>query len=262
MLALFSLALAAPVLWRNTTKEGVKYTSVCDYLNSYLPDFCECSDVDLGAVAKCQVNVMDVDSVGVKAQFEPCAQPLTIGLEITEADAGIDYPIAGISAGDDKEIPVPGLSFGLPVIGSADANMAVKVDGNIDAVNIAIGVDACATVLGFKKCGSSLTSELPIWILNGQFDFSNLCAVRTSERTTGGLVEQAHGASNGEECCSEQCSSNSDCAAGLFCCPHHNECMDTSTKSTRGPNCDACSPPSPPVELHAEEPVVKVCVEK
>ena len=54
---------------------------------------------------------------------------------------------------------------------------------------------------------------------------------------------------NGDECCGDQCSSDDDCAAGLFCCPYHNECMDTSTKSTIGPNCDACNPPSaPPVK--------------
>ena len=53
----------------------------------------------------------------------------------------------------------------------------------------------------------------------------------------------------GAQCCGDQCSSDSDCAAGLFCCPNHNECMDTTTKSTIGPNCDACNPPSaPPVK--------------
>ena len=50
----------------------------------------------------------------------------------------------------------------------------------------------------------------------------------------------------GDQCCGDQCSSDSDCAAGLFCCPNHLECMDTTTKSTIGPNCDACNPPSSP----------------
>ena len=61
------------------------------------------------------------------------------------------------------------------------------------------------------------------------------------------LVSTAVGlAVGGEECCGDQCSSTDDCAAGLFCCPNHNECMDTTTKSTIGPNCDACNPPSSP----------------
>ena len=47
---------------------------------------------------------------------------------------------------------------------------------------------------------------------------------------------------NGQGCCSDKCQTNSDCAPGLFCCPNHFECMDTKTKSTRGPNCDSCNP--------------------
>jgi len=46
---------------------------------------------------------------------------------------------------------------------------------------------------------------------------------------------------DGGACCGVSCTSTSDCAAGLFCCPNHNECMDDTTKSTAGPNCDACS---------------------
>ena len=57
---------------------------------------------------------------------------------------------------------------------------------------------------------------------------------------------------DGEECCGDQCSSTDDCAAGLFCCPNHNECMDTTTKSTIGPNCDACNPPSAPAVQEKE----------
>lgn len=48
---------------------------------------------------------------------------------------------------------------------------------------------------------------------------------------------------NGEACCSDKCQTGADCGSGLFCCPNHFECMDTTTKSTQGPNCDACNPP-------------------
>ena len=48
---------------------------------------------------------------------------------------------------------------------------------------------------------------------------------------------------DGDECCGDSCQSDDDCSDGLFCCPNHNECMDTTTKSTAGPNCDACNPP-------------------
>ena len=57
----------------------------------------------------------------------------------------------------------------------------------------------------------------------------------------------------GDECCGYSCSSDDDCAMGLFCCPNHNECMDDSTKSTIGPNCDACNPPSSPAPVQEKK---------
>ena len=50
--------------------------------------------------------------------------------------------------------------------------------------------------------------------------------------------------SAGSGCCGTPCSSNGDCAINLFCCPNHNECMGDDTKSTAGPDCDACGHPS------------------
>merc|ERR1719375_1217288 len=41
-------------------------------------------------------------------------------------------------------------------------------------------------------------------------------------------------------CCNEKCSTSSDCAAGLFCCPNLDLCMDVDTASTVGRNCVAC----------------------
>ena len=53
---------------------------------------------------------------------------------------------------------------------------------------------------------------------------------------------------NGQGCCSDKCRNSDDCSAGLFCCPNHFECMDTTTKSTAGPKCDACQPSAPKQE--------------
>jgi cathepsin B len=52
----------------------------------------------------------------------------------------------------------------------------------------------------------------------------------------------------GKACCRGACQSSSQCAANLFCCPYHKMCMDSSTGSTAGTNCDKCkgNPPSPP----------------
>merc|ERR1719335_309995 len=54
---------------------------------------------------------------------------------------------------------------------------------------------------------------------------------------------------SGGACCRGACQSTSDCRASLFCCPYHHMCMDSSTGSTAGPNCNKCkggNPPSPP----------------
>ena len=45
--------------------------------------------------------------------------------------------------------------------------------------------------------------------------------------------------SNGDLCCSSPCDDSSECSPGMFCCPNHNECMDSSTGSTQGPACQA-----------------------
>jgi len=52
----------------------------------------------------------------------------------------------------------------------------------------------------------------------------------------------------GKACCRGACQSSGQCAAGLFCCPYHKMCMDTSTGGTWGTNCNKCkgNPPSPP----------------
>jgi len=161
---------------RKPPESDLRYTSACTYLSQYLPSFCQCTDTStLGATLECSVNVLDIDTVGVRADFEPCADPLHMDLEITESTFGIDYPIADLTAGTDEEVPIPGLSFSIPVVGSAGANMAIKIDGNVADLTVAVGVDACMSVLGVNTCGKDLTSMLPIYILQGDFHFSALC---------------------------------------------------------------------------------------
>ena len=54
-------------------------------------------------------------------------------------------------------------------------SQAIKIDGTVADMSIAIGVDACATLVGFKTCGSDLTSSLPIYILKNTLHFQGLC---------------------------------------------------------------------------------------
>ena len=70
-----------------------------------------------------------------------------------------------------------GASFtypGLPI------NVGLYVDslisGNADSIRIDLGLDMCADVpfVG-NECGQLITSELPIWLLNGTYSFTGLC---------------------------------------------------------------------------------------
>lgn len=45
----------------------------------------------------------------------------------------------------------------------------------------------------------------------------------------------------GTKCCKDPCGgSNGNCFKGLFCCPAKKQCLDSKTKMSQGPNCDAC----------------------
>ena len=119
MMALFlASSLALPLAPRNATAIPVRapptsdkrFTSACAYLEPYLDtSMCTCADTStLGAQIECDVNVIDLDTIGVKADVEPCSEPMHMDMEVTEADMGIDFPIADITAGVAQQIPVPG----------------------------------------------------------------------------------------------------------------------------------------------------------
>ena len=65
--------------------------------------------------------------------------------------------------------------MGIPVVGDANVMIAADIEGNAGSLAVKIGLDACMTVFGYQKCGSSLTSELPYYVLSDSFDFSNYC---------------------------------------------------------------------------------------
>ena len=48
----------------------------------------------------------------------------------------------------------------------------VRGEGRLE---VDLGVDACMSILGAKTCGGDLFSGLPIYVLQGEFDFSVMC---------------------------------------------------------------------------------------
>ena len=168
--------------------------SACDYLMDYLDEsMCDCEDKQggTGAIAQCSINVLNIDTVGVRMDFEPCADPLYLSLDVTESAMGFEYNLGEFKAGEDDEVPIPGLMFGIPLIGSAQAEMAIKMSGNIQDLTVQLGLDACMSSIVGTYCGKDLTSGLPIYFLSGTMEFSDLCYNKANLTKTAAIVEKA-----------------------------------------------------------------------
>mmetsp|Transcript_89047 Transcript_89047/g.172493 ORF Transcript_89047/g.172493 Transcript_89047/m.172493 type:complete len:218 (-) Transcript_89047:193-846(-) len=157
-------------------------TTFCSELADYLPSFCSCVDSSFGGTLDCTVAIVaagvTLDTVGVILDMQPCAEPMYYSMEVTEADLGVDYKFE-IAADEEEEIPIPDVSVDIPGLGEAGLFADVSVFGNIDALEIHIGLDACADVLGYETCASTVDPvDFPIWILDETFDFSTVCASR------------------------------------------------------------------------------------
>lgn len=146
---------------------------LCSIIYDDLPSFCSCTPNDIGGKVECSISIFD-DTVNFIANIQPCAQPADIEFEISDTDLGVDYTKT-ISMQDSEQFDIPGLTFGIPGYASASAVADVTVGGDLDDVEISLGLDACASVAGFQVCGSSLTDELPVTVLEGTYDFSNIC---------------------------------------------------------------------------------------
>jgi len=171
ILALSQCAVAAP--FRDLT-------SACGVIEPDLPSNCNCTDKHLGFVAECDVSLgkfLD-DTIGVKFDVEPCGTPAEMSLDITEKDHHIDFPIAGITAGKEENIPIPGLSIAVPKIGNLGVDAAVLISGNPDELTLKVGLNACVAVGSKDICASSiplLNEFLPLYLLSGTYSFGHVC---------------------------------------------------------------------------------------
>jgi len=157
----------------NNTAEAI---DVCSVLTAFLPSYCTCLDKPpLGGLINCQVNVLNADTVGMLIDLEPCANPATMSIVVTEAALGIKYTIADITAGTTEEVIIPGLFVPIPLVGQGQVQADITVDGNIDKLDIDIALDACLSVFGITECGSDLTSLLPVEVLQTSVGFTDVC---------------------------------------------------------------------------------------
>ena len=172
--------LTAPPLFQNV--------SLCERMHpESLPQECSCREPGhFSIVIEClkYFETPFNDTIGMKIDLDPCnADGSKISLDVTEAKYGIDFPIAGIRAGEERNIPIPGLAIAVPGVGNAGVDVAVLIMGNPDMLTLKVGLNACVALANKMLCASSipfLNSILPWYVLSGTYSFGDVCNSTTS----------------------------------------------------------------------------------
>lgn len=162
-----------------------KNASMCDHIRpNDLPEECTCSEpAPYSLVIECLKDFNSTylnDTIGMKIDLDPCNEDgAKLTLDVTEKEHDIDFPIAGIRAGESKNIPIPGLAMIVPGVGNVGMDVAVLIAGNPDKLRLKIGLNACAQLsTDHQLCASSipgLSSILPWWVLKGDYSFGDVC---------------------------------------------------------------------------------------
>merc|ERR1719399_589650 len=84
----------------------------------------------------CSVNFLEVDTITVLAEVVPCQAPAHADLTISDSELGISHQFAGISAGEAYNLPVPGLSLDVPLVGEVGVVMDIELDGDLSSFEI------------------------------------------------------------------------------------------------------------------------------
>lgn len=168
-----------------TESSSVVGGSMCDHIHpDELPEECSCSEPGpFALVIECVKtfnSTMFNDTIGMKIDLDPCNDDgAKLSLDVTEKEHQIDYPVAGIRAGESKIIPVPGLSMIVPGVGNVGLDVTVLIAGNPDMLRLKIGLDACAqTSTSHLVCASSMpgvSNIFPWYILEGTYSFGEIC---------------------------------------------------------------------------------------
>ena len=148
----------------------------CGEITPHLPsDSCSCTSLPLGAKVGCTVNFFDVDTIGITASLDLCDDPASADIRVNDTKIGIDHELAGLTAGKLVDVPIPGLSLTIPKIGSVGVNAVFDIEGDLEQLDLKLGIDACGKILGHELCGARLTKKLPIYVLDHTFNFGSLC---------------------------------------------------------------------------------------
>lgn len=175
----------------NTTTNN---KTLCERLHpEEMPEECSCREPGpFSVVVECLKTFNSTyfnDTIGVKIDLDPCNKDGSrLSLDITEKAHNIDYPITGIRAGEERNIPIPGLSIAVPTVGNVGVDAAVLITGNPDSLTLKVGLNACIALAQKTLCASNipgLNYILPWYILSGTYTFGDVCnANATSSSTT------------------------------------------------------------------------------
>jgi hypothetical protein len=202
--------------------KAIQSTGICTYDDGPAPAKTHYGDPSNG----CLPDEFDQSVTGVNGDF--CAP------SCTSAACPTDVP-AGVTAQPQCALTGSG--------NTKDCALICSPAGKIDEASLRAGDAQCGAGASCKAIQSTGIctyddGSAQQQLLLPQAALPALPALRASGSTADG------------GCCGASCSSSSDCAVNLFCCPNHNECMGDDTKSTAGPDCDACNHGGPDLLNH------------
>ena len=120
------------------------------------------------------------DTIGMKLDLDICNdEGSSITLDVTERNHNIDFPISAVRAGEEENIPIPGLSIIVPGLGSLGVDATVLITGNPDFLTLQVGLNACLSTDHKEICASSipgLSNVLPWYVLKGTYSFGDVCS--------------------------------------------------------------------------------------
>jgi hypothetical protein len=150
-------------------------SGLCEIIGDDLPSECTCKDdVVLGGTIDCTEDLA-IDTVGLRGVMTPCGDEAKIALTIYETDIGFQYSKSISSGVSIASFPIPGLSVGIPVIGDAGVYAGIEFKGSLQSLTLEGDLDLCADTIIGNECGSKIYSGLPVDVIDGTWDFTDIC---------------------------------------------------------------------------------------
>ena len=126
-----------------------------------------CDDMNLDGILSSHIDVTVSLNLCDKAGA-------SVAMELKDSDDGIDFSHTIDLGSETEDVPTP-IMIGIPEVGNVALDIAASMSVDADTMDLKLGFDACATVLGYQVCGSELLSDLPINIIDEPFTWSDTC---------------------------------------------------------------------------------------